>query len=126
MIPSLLQLSAQRLNYLAQNQRLLAQNIANLDTPGYTPKAAVPFQSVLDGSGPLPLAVTSSADIAPPEAPDFAVENQAASARALDGNAVSLDGQLAAVSHNELSQQFAVNLYQTYLGMFHTALGPTP
>lgn len=130
MTVQLLQLAASRLNYLGQTQRLLAQNIANLDTPSYTPKATVPFQAILDGSGPLPLAQTSAADIIPADNADFNADfsgqSQRPAARALDGNAVSLDGQLAAVSNNELSQQFAVNLYQTYLGMFHTALGPTP
>jgi flagellar basal-body rod protein FlgB len=122
----LLQLAASRLGYLGQTQRLLAQNIANLDTPGYSAKTTEPFKTFLTGGGSLPLAETNPADIAPTVDTVALVQNQAPDARGLDGNAVSLDQQLASVSSNDLSQEFAVNLYQSYLGMFRTALGPTP
>ena len=122
---SLIQLASTRLGYLGERQQLLAQNIANLDTPGYSPKTTASFQTILDGAGTLPLAQTSSEDIpAPADASAFA-QDQVVDSRAPDGNAVSLDQQLAAISNNDLSQQFAVNVYQSYMGMFKTALGST-
>jgi flagellar basal-body rod protein FlgB len=122
----LLQLAATRLGYLGQTQRLFAQNIANLDTPGYSPKGAASFDTFLTGGGSIPMVQTSAADIAAPIDNVASVQDQTADARGVDGNAVSLDQQLAAVSNNQLSQEFTVNLYQTYLGMFRTALGQTP
>jgi flagellar basal-body rod protein FlgB len=49
----------------------------------------------------------------------------AAGEHSLDGNAVSLDQQLVAISKNSTDQEFTANLYQTYMGMFKTALGST-
>lgn len=121
---SLIQLATMRLGYLGETQRLLAQNVANLDTPGYSPKTTAPFKAILDGTGALPLIQTSAEDIPAPAEASNSVQAQVVDAEAPDGNAVSLDQQLAAISSADLSQQFAVNVYQTYMGMFKTALGP--
>ncbi|HEX7390697.1 MAG TPA: flagellar basal body protein [Acidiphilium sp.] len=126
MTDDLLGLAAKRVAYLDQSQRLYAQNIANLDTPGFTPKAAIPFSALLNGEGTLPLAVTHTDDqTSSPPGGTIAVPARIA-ARAPDGNAVSLNQQLAEIARTQISQQYAVNIYKSYLGMFHTALGNTP
>lgn len=126
MTVNLFSLAADRMTYLGQAQSLLAQNIANIDTPDFSPKVAVPFADVLNGSGRLPLAITNPADIRPAGDRSITSEDAAVAARAPDGNAVSLHQQLAAVARNQIDQQYAVNMYKTYLGMFTTALGPNP
>lgn len=126
MTVNLLSLAADRMVYLGQSQSLLAQNIANIDTPGFSPKVAVPFVDTLNGVSHLRLAVTNPADIRPAADLSIASDSAAVAARAPDGNAVSLHDQLAGVARNQIDQQYAVNIYKTYLGMFTTALGPNP
>ena len=123
---NLIGLAADRLVYLAQSQSVLAQNIANIDTPGYVSRMPVAFSDALSGTGNLALATTNALDI--PSSPSQSVGTQTATiaARAPDGNAVSLESQLAAVAGTQINQQYAVNIYKTYLGMFTTALGPNP
>lgn len=123
---NLLGLAADRLVYLGQSQSLLAQNIANIDTPGFTPRTTVPFVDTLDGVGQLPLAVTNPQDMGSSASLSLASDPTIVAARSPDGNAVSLDGQLAAVARTQINQQYAVNIYKSYLGMFTTALGPNP
>src|SRR5205085_1062488 len=61
-----------RLGYLSERQRLIAQNVANADTPGYRPQDLRPFtvqmaqaaQSGSAGGGGVELALTSSRHIA--------------------------------------------------------------
>lgn len=122
---SLFALVDQRLAYLGQSQRLLANNIANLDTPGYSPRVALPFKEMLAGGGALPMFRTNPGDLAPPHSDTPAATSEAVSARAPDGNAVSLAQQLAAVARVQINQQYAVNIYRSYLGMARTALGPS-
>lgn len=125
MIADLLGLAVTRVAYLDQSQRLYARDVANLDTPGFMPKTAVPFSVLLRGGGVLPLMTTHADDLnATPAGGTIATAARIA-ARAPDGNAVSLSQQLAAIARTQISQQYAVNIYKSYLGMFRTALGNT-
>lgn len=123
---SLLNLASARLAYLDQAQQILATNIANIDTPSFRPRAPIPFAAILQGHGRLPMAVTSALDIAPQGNSGVQSGAMEVSEVAPDGNAVSLDQQLVQISQNEMAQQFTVNLYQSYTGMFRTALGTVP
>lgn len=123
---NLLSLAASRMVYLGRSQSLLAQNIANIDTPGFSPKAAVPFAETLRGTGEVALAVTDPRDIQPLATSGADATVATVAARAPDGNAVSLDDELAGVARTQIGQQYAVNIYKSYLGMFTTALGPNP
>ncbi len=123
---NLLGLAADRLVYLAQSQSVLAGNIANTDTPGYVPKAPVAFSNVLNGGGNLAMVTTSANDIPSPAGQSFSTRIATVAAKSPDGNGVSLESQLAAIAGNQINQQYAVNIYKTYLGMFTTALGPNP
>ena len=123
MTADLLGLAATRVAYLDQSQRLYAQNIANLDTPGFSPKTAIPFSAVLHGDNALPLASPHADDLNIASAGNTIAVPGTIVGRAPDGNAVSLSQQLAAVARTQISQQYAVNIYKSYLGMFSTALG---
>src|SRR5689334_12270861 len=94
-----------RLGYLNQRQQVVAQNIANADTPHYTPRdlSGFSFQSKLDaqkppvgasaigGSTPHLLASTTSAKGASGAA--FKAQRKADSETTLDGNQVVLEEQ---------------------------------
>jgi flagellar basal-body rod protein FlgB len=120
-------LASARLGYLSDAQNLLAGNLANIDTPGYQPAGILPFSDYLNHTGgQVPMLRDDPNDL-PGLADASTVENPVSvpSEHSLDGNAVSLDQQLVAIAKNSTDQEFTANLYQTYMGMFKTALGST-
>lgn len=126
MTSDLLSVAAKRMYYLDQSQKLLARNIANSDTPGYTPRVARPFGQMFDRAAQGPLFSTRGTDLQPVGEAASSSVVQTVAARAPDGNAVSMNGELAAVARTQIDQQYAVNIYKSYVGMFTMALGPNP
>lgn len=110
-----LALAERRLAWIDQRQRVLAQNIANVNTPGYVAKDVVPFNEVLasqPGGGTMR-----------PAARMVAAKDGTSSGQSIDGNGVALDEQLEKVAEADTAQQLASNLYKKYLGLFKTAIG---
>jgi flagellar basal-body rod protein FlgB len=120
----LFQLAEQRLAWTDRRQEVLAQNIANLDTPKFQAKDLPPFaQALASVAGPTlartdPGHLTGTQDSGP-----NALLTPRPIATAPDGNAVSLDQQLTQVANTANDQQVATSLYKKYLGMFALALG---
>lgn len=113
-------LAASRMAYLERRQSVLAQNVANADTPTWRTRDLKPFSETIQRAAvaalrtdPMHLAARTGG------ASDFAASGE----RAPDGNAVSLDAQLVKVAETDQSQAMTVDLYKKYLGMFRTALG---
>jgi len=118
---ALFNLADRRLAWTGARQQVLAQNIANADTPGWKARDVTSFASQLAHPG-APLVRTDPAHLAP--LPGHA-DNTAAgkSERAPDGNTVSLDVQLARVAETENAHELTTGLYTKYLGFFRAALG---
>jgi flagellar basal-body rod protein FlgB len=113
--------ASRRLDYIDQRQRVLAQNIANADTPDYQPRDLKPFDAfVTDATiapaqtNPLHLAGTT---------PSVSQIVQTAAARDPDGNTVDIETQLTKVADDETSAALVGNLWKTTMGMYLTALG---
>lgn len=117
----LFQLAERRLAWAGQRQAVLAQNVANANTPGYQPRDVAPFAAILGAVQPG-LAATDPGHIQPAAG---AAETRHARPRerAPDGNAVSLEDQLMKVADTSSTQEMVANLYRKYHGMFRTALG---
>lgn len=117
----LLQLADRRFAWISNRQQLLAQNIANADTPGWKPQDAAPFAAQLSGMT-TPLERTNPAHLRPVPG-SMAAHRAARGERAPDGNGVSLDDQLARVAETDASHELTTDIYRKYLGLFRTALG---
>ncbi|MDE2200121.1 MAG: flagellar biosynthesis protein FlgB [Rhodospirillales bacterium] len=117
----LFDLAERRLAWVDQRQQLLAQNIANADTPGWRARDLVPFATQLAQAGLAPVR-TSARDVGGGEARLFA-RRTLAGERAPDGNGVQLDAQLAKVADTESIHDFVDNVYKKYMGLFRTAIG---
>jgi len=120
----LLTLAERRLDWADRRQQVLAQNVANANTPGYEARDVKPFESLLEGSS-LPLAATSPLHLAASSNPVLAEQGEIATERSPDGNAVSLDDQLTKLADTSGMHELAVNLYTKYMSMFRLALGKT-
>lgn len=120
----LFQLAERRLAWTDARQKLLAQNIANIDTPHWAGRDVAPFQARLQGSltGALPLARTEAGHLDGKTASP-GVATVTAGERSPDGNSVTLDDQLTRIAETDATHEMTADLYRKYLGMFRTALG---
>lgn len=120
----LFDLAAKRLSWAAQRQSVLASNIANANTPGFRARDIESFANVLSGSGAVAPAQTQPGHM-PGTVPSglASIAKDPPKARALDGNAVSLDQQLTKVADTETTQTLVTTIWKRYVGMFNTALG---
>ena len=120
----LFDLAQQRLAWTDRRQEVLAQNIANLNTPNWQAKDLKPFAQALAGVGAPALARTDPGHLAgTQDTGALSLLTTQPSARQPDGNAVSLDDQLTKVADTATSQAIATTLYKKYLSMFSLALG---
>ena len=125
----------ERMSWLNQRQGVLSQNVANADTPGYGARdlKAPDFETLLRNtvkgteisSG---LRTTNSKHIALQASAesggftDFAAPDVEAS---LNGNSVSLEGEMMKMADTQASYQAATNLYSKAVDMMRTAIGRT-
>lgn len=123
----LFDLADQRLAWVAKREALLAQNVANADTPGWRARDLKPFAAALTQAAVAP-ALTSPMHLAGARA--GGAENVAGgqanatrAERAPDGNAVAIDTELMKVAQTDTVHAMVTDLYKKYLGLFRIALG---
>lgn len=115
----LFRLAEQRLAWVDQRQRLLAQNVANANTPEFQPRDVSPFKTLVTSPS---LRQTSPMHIAAPgQAAGGTI--QVASERTPSGNGISIEDQLSRVADTSGIQELVLNLERSYMGMFRTVLG---
>lgn len=115
-----------RMAWLGDRQQVLAQNIANSDTPGFNAQdiKEPQFGDLLRGTGArLIMATTSAGHLGGPNPAQPVVERSPDSERKTSGNTVVLEDQMMKVSKTAMDFQLATNLYRKHLGMIKIALG---
>lgn len=121
-------LMGRRMAWLSQRQAVLAQNIANADTPGYKPKdlSQASFKQMLaPRRSTAVMAQTSAAHLQPIRRPDrFRVEKTNDTyGTTLAGNAVVIEEQLMKVQETHGAHRLVTNLYGKHLSMLKAAIG---
>lgn len=121
-------LMAKRLSWLGQRQQVLANNVANADTPGYRARdlKALSFKKVLGSEGAkLGMAATNAAHLAGQSRKPAAnaVEKTDSHEIVISGNSVSLEEEMMKVGKTMMDYQLTINLYRKHLSMIKTALG---
>ncbi|MEO8714636.1 MAG: flagellar basal body protein, partial [Acetobacteraceae bacterium] len=110
-----------RLAWADRRQTVLAQNVANADTPGWRPRDLAPFTAAL-GSASAALARTETGHLGGTVDPGL-LGGARPAGNEPDGNGVSLDRELTKVADTETTQSLVTAIYRKYLGLFRTALG---
>ena len=122
-----------KMNYLNQRQGIIAQNVANSDTPGYRPKDLVPvdFSSMLKAQ--TGGSAIKSVSVAVTDEQHLGNANNTMNAKAKKqrdtyevapaGNAVVIEEQLINSSKNMMDYNLMLNIYQKQVSMFKVALG---
>ena len=114
-----------KLRFVNQRERLLSENIANSDTPGYQPRDLKAFDAMVGpGAGAMTLTQTSGAHMAghASRAPDpFRSEASPDSETRLDGNSVVLEEQMSKMTESRIDYETAIDFYQQSNSMLSLA-----
>jgi flagellar basal-body rod protein FlgB len=118
-----------RLSWLDERQRVVAQNVANADTPGYVARdLRVPtdFAAALRNGGGLRMTQTNAAHM-PPGGPNgapvarFTSSASPDSETTLDGNSVVVEEQMLKMAESRMAYDAAIGLYQKSMSMLRLA-----
>ncbi|HZZ36096.1 MAG TPA: flagellar basal body rod protein FlgB [Caulobacteraceae bacterium] len=116
-----------RLGYLSERQRLIAENVANADTPGYAPRDLKPFSVVQAQAAtltPVAPAMTSAMHLTgslPKARNSFKPQRTADSETTLDGNSVVLEEEMMKLTQARMDYEAAIGFYQKSLGLLRLA-----
>ncbi|MFC3070755.1 flagellar basal body rod protein FlgB [Phenylobacterium soli] len=128
-----------RLSYLSDRQKVIAENVANADTPGYAPRDLKPFsfqaqmqaQGASQGlgmtaaGGGSSMAVTSPGHMLPPHAHKAGAAKPVPtkdSETTLDGNSVVLEEEMLKMGQARMDYDAAIGFYQKSLNLIRLAV----
>jgi flagellar basal-body rod protein FlgB len=118
-----------RLGYLSDRQRLIAQNVANAETPGYSPNDLKPFtfDTAMKAQTTGAMAVTQPGHMALPTSAQGGASHKYKAQRIrdsetkLNGNSVVLEEEMIKMSDARMSYDAAISFYQKSLNMLRMA-----
>ncbi|MEM7650775.1 MAG: flagellar basal body rod protein FlgB [Pseudomonadota bacterium] len=128
---ALFQALGAKMDYLNQRQRVISQNIANTDTPGYRPQDLedADFSGILkgvtEGRGNVSLEttrgnhMTSGGDVRSPDEDEQKRTYEVAPA----GNAVIMEEQLLSSGQTVMDYNLMTNLMQKNMGLIRISIG---
>jgi flagellar basal-body rod protein FlgB len=123
----LLTMLRQRMTWLNQRQDLLAQNVANSDTPRYVARDLKPldFDQLVGGAQGTNMMTTNSRHIAISSSRNGKFEDHETPDQEFNpnGNAVSLEVEMIKVADTQAQYAAAANLYSKAVRMMKTAIG---
>ena len=124
----LFSLLTNRMSWLSNRQSVLAQNVANADTPNYVARDIKPmdFDAMVSAQKSSGLSVTNARHIdirAQRGSPEYEEEDARGEGGTPGGNVVSVEQEMIKLSDTQIQYQTATNLYQKAVNMFRTAIG---
>jgi flagellar basal-body rod protein FlgB len=127
----LFSLMKSRMQMLGDRQRVIAENVANVSTPGYTPRDVdqKEFGRLLaqsagpSGAGQVRMVATHAAHMTPEPSGSTIAAVKAApdSETTLDGNSVVVEEQMMKIAETRMDFETMVGLYQKSLGLLRLA-----
>ncbi|MHA6690195.1 flagellar basal body rod protein FlgB [Devosia sp. A449] len=110
-------------------QGLLAENVANAETPGYRGRDLARYDFAKQVSGLSSASVTTSAtqpmhfSVSSSEGSAFGAQRMANFEITPEGNGVTLEDEMMKVTTNMMDYQAATTLYQKSIKILRTAMG---
>jgi flagellar basal-body rod protein FlgB len=116
-----------RMAWHQERQRVLADNVANADTPKFRPRDLVPpdIGRTALAAGPVALVRTDQMHLGVTGAGgggQFATNRRGGYQTRPTGNAVNLEDEMIKVAANQMDYQMVTTLYSRGLGLIKTAL----
>ena len=116
-----------RMQWHQERQRLLAENVANSDTPNFRPRDLSPLQfgRGMQAQASIGLDRTESGHITSSDSSSsqFQTSRYGGYDVRPTGNAVNLEDEMIKVAANQMDYQAATTLYTRSLGLIKTAIG---
>jgi len=124
----LFQLLTGRMSWLSSRQSVLAENVANADTPNYVARDITPvdFDELLKPKRPAYASMLTNVRHIPIQSSlssPFPQQDAQGEGGNGSGNVVSLEQEMIKLSDTQIQYQTVTNLYQKAVNMFRTALG---
>lgn len=123
---SILTLARGLSQHATARQSVLAENVANADTPGYRARDVAPFSAHFEEGalGPLALRTSRSGHVSPDEALRGlrAEEVMTIGAEAPNGNTVSLEDQLLKAAEVQQSHKLALGVYSKSMDILRAVI----
>jgi len=117
----------ERMHWHQARQTVLAQNVANADSPGYRAQDLTEpeFSSLLARAGGVAPARTDSGHmtLAGVGASGWRAAEAGRFETTPSGNSVDLEDEMMKVAQNQMDYQLATTLYSRGMGLLRTALG---
>lgn len=120
-----------QLGWLGRRQEVLAQNIANSDTPNYKPSDLKAFnfqemvktQQMQQGRGLKTTSPMHFAGTRSQTSPFAEAQNTAPFETSPNGNAVVLEEQMAKLGETQIQHRLTTELYRKHVNLIKTAIG---
>ena len=121
----LIALLTQKMSYLNQKQAVLAENVANVDTPGYKQLQIAPF-SFGDAmrQANIGMQVTDPRHIVPASMAGVNAKTSVSKDTEVSasGNSVDMEHQMMEISKTSIDYQTVTSLYHKMTGLFKIAI----
>ena len=124
---------SQRIGWLSERQKVLAENVANVDTPNYKARDLKPLDFAAmataagAGSGGPRLAPVATDqrhfDVRPGGGAKNAMAKDPKAESTLSGNTVSLESEMMKVADTAMDYQLITNLYRKQIGLIKAVIG---
>ena len=115
-----------RMSWLSDRQSVLAENVANANTPNYLEKdlKEPDFRALVQAaSTTVHMTLTQPNHIAPKTSGEIAGTVDTTTDRTLNGNGVSIEAQMMKVSENAADYALTTTIYKQHLALIKMALG---
>lgn len=120
---NLMQALKTRMHWHQSRQKLLAENVANADSPGFRPHD-LKAPAIAPGQAGVVMAQTSAAHMGlSGQQGGFNSANAQRFEITPNGNAVNLEDEMMKVAQNQSDYQLAASLYTKGLGLMKIAIG---
>jgi flagellar basal-body rod protein FlgB len=122
-MPDVMSMASAMARNASQRLGLIAQNVANADTPGYRSRSLARFSTSYQAEAGLPLRTTRSGHLGS----GAAIEASSVDTRPVhlspNGNGVSLEDEMVAAAGARRDHDLALAIYKNALGLLRSSLG---
>jgi flagellar basal-body rod protein FlgB len=121
---TLIETAKQRIDYLNKRHNIVAENVANADTPGYRTQDLLPFEAALKSAASGTPARTHGAHLVGLNGPEgFKADRKAEGwEMAPAGNSVVLEQEMLKASEIQGAHALVSNLYKKHVDMMRMAV----
>jgi len=122
-IPEVMRVAQGMARHAAARQVVIAENIAQADTPGYRARDLPEFGQIHAQARPMTVTRPGHLESGVQHPPLSPIVDRTAPARAPNGNTVSLEREMVRTAQNRQSHDMALAVYSSTRGILRSALG---